>query len=309
LVKINWGDIKMIRKKRLESNIIGIGKNPDEKAALREALGYLPIQSLVDNTTTVTIIANLVNINPPNKGVVVGGETLRELIRYIKSKNPKRLVVAGGAGGANTLDVLKSNGYDVILNQEQVEFIDLNFGEYFDLELQHSIVKSTKINKIIKESDVLISFTQLKVHEEATMSASIKNMALSLPPAEIHGYPKKSLGIHEDLHGFIYAMAKEIPIDLAIVSLSPAMIGTGPSKGVAVHTDMLIAGLDAVAVDTICARLLGFRPQAINYLFRLIKDGIGQANFDNIDIKGVKLIDAEKAFSKIAYGSEFSVDE
>ncbi|MBZ4664550.1 MAG: hypothetical protein JG776_2274 [Caloramator sp.] len=309
MVKINWGDIKMIRKKRLESNIIGIGKNPDEKAALREALGYLPIQSLVDNTTTVTIIANLVNINPPNKGVVVGGETLRELIRYIKSKNPKRLVVAGGAGGANTLDVLKSNGYDVILNQEQVEFIDLNFGEYFDLELQHSIVKSTKINKIIKESDVLISFTQLKVHEEATMSASIKNMALSLPPAEIHGYPKKSLGIHEDLHGFIYAMAKEIPIDLAIVSLSPAMIGTGPSKGVAVHTDMLIAGLDAVAVDTICARLLGFRPQAINYLFRLIKDGIGQANFDNIDIKGVKLIDAEKAFSKIAYGSEFSVDE
>ncbi|SHF45705.1 DUF362 domain-containing protein [Caloramator proteoclasticus] len=299
----------MIRKKRLESNIIGIGKNPDEKAALREALGYLPIQSLVDNTTTVTIIANLVNINPPNKGVVVGGETLRELIRYIKSKNPKRLVVAGGAGGANTLDVLKSNGYDVILNQEQVEFIDLNFGEYFDLELQHSIVKSTKINKIIKESDVLISFTQLKVHEEATMSASIKNMALSLPPAEIHGYPKKSLGIHEDLHGFIYAMAKEIPIDLAIVSLSPAMIGTGPSKGVAVHTDMLIAGLDAVAVDTICARLLGFRPQAVNYLFRLIKDGIGQANFDNIDIKGVKLIDAEKAFSKIAYGSEFSVDE
>ncbi|WDC84107.1 hypothetical protein PL321_17840 [Caloramator sp. mosi_1] len=76
----------MIRKKRLESNIIGIGKNPDEKAALTQALGYLPIQSLVDNTTTVTIIANLVNINPPNKGVVVGGETLRELIRYLKSK-------------------------------------------------------------------------------------------------------------------------------------------------------------------------------------------------------------------------------
>jgi len=299
----------MIRKKRLESNIIGIVRNKDEKAALREALGYLPIQSLIDNTTTVTVIANLVNVNPPNNGVVVGGETLRELIRYIKSKNPKRFVVSGGAGGANTLDVLKSNGYDKILNEEQVEFIDLNFGEYFDLQLEHNIVKSTKVNKIIRESDVIISFTQLKVHEEATMSASIKNMALSLPPAEIHGYPKKSLGIHEDLHGFIYAMAKAIPIDLAIVSLSPAMIGTGPSKGVAVHTDMLIAGVDAVAVDTICARLLGFRPQAINYLFRLIKDGVGQGNLDNIDVKGVKLIEAEKAFSKIAYGSEFAIDE
>lgn len=299
----------MLRKRKLESNIIGIGKNKDEKQALNEALGYLPIQSLIDNNTTVTIIANLVNLNPPNKAVVVGGETLRELIRFAKSKNPKRLVVAGGSGGANTLDVLKSNGYDVILNQEQVEFIDLNFGEYFDLELDHQIVKSTKVNNIIKDSDVIISFTQLKVHEEATMSASIKNMALSIPPAEIHGYPKKSLGIHEDLHGFIYAVAKAVPIDLAIVSLSPAMIGTGPSKGVAVHSEMLVAGLDAVAVDTVCARILGFRPQAINYLYRLIKDGIGQSNFDNIDIKGVKLIEAEKNFSKLAYGTEFSIDE
>lgn len=297
-------------KQKLESNILGIAKNKDEKIALNEALNHLPInQGFIDNNSTVTIIANLVNLNPANKGVIVGGETLRELIRFVKSKNPKRLVVAAGSGGANTLDVLKSNGYDLIIKQEQVEFIDLNYGDYFELQLEHQIVKTTKINNIIKDSNVIISFTQLKVHEEATMSASIKNMALSLPPAEIHGYPKKSLGIHEDLHGFIYAMAKAVPIDLAIVSLSPAMIGTGPSKGVPIHSDMLVAGLDAVAVDTVCARILGFRPQAINYLFRLIKDSVGQGNLDNIDIKGIKLVEAEKLFSKLAYGAEFAVDE
>jgi uncharacterized protein (DUF362 family) len=72
---------------------------------------------------------------------------------------------------------------------------------------------------------------------------------------------------------------------------------------------MVIAGLDAVAVDTVCARLLGFRPQAVNYLFRLIKSGVGQGNMDNIDVKGMKLIEAEKYFSKLAYGKEFSIDE
>jgi uncharacterized protein (DUF362 family) len=141
------------------------------------------------------------------------------------------------------------------------------------------------------------------------MSASIKNMALSWPPAQIHGYPKKSLGIHEDLHSFIYAMALEIPIDLAIVSLNPAMVGTGPSKGVPVHTGMVVAGMDAVAVDTICARLLGFRPQAVNYLFRLIKEGIGQGNLDNIEVKGMKLVQAEKYFSEMAYRRSFAIDE
>jgi uncharacterized protein (DUF362 family) len=257
----------------------------------------------------VTITANLVNLNPPEKAVTVGQDTLRELVKFVKSKKPSRIVLCAGSGGANTTDVLKKFGYDKIVQEENIEFVDLNNGNFVDITLNHHIVKSTKINKLINESDIIISFTQLKHHEEATMSASIKNIALGWPPAEVHGYPKKSLGIHEDLHGFIYAMASQIPIDLAIVSLNPAMIGTGPSKGVPVHCGLVVAGLDAVAVDTICARLLGFRPQAINYLFKLIKEGVGQGNMDNIDVKGITLIEAEKHFSQIAYNKAFSVDE
>lgn len=239
----------------------------------------------------------------------MGQETLRKLIRLIKEKNPRKITVAAGSGGASTMQVYKEYGYNRIIEDEGVEFVDLNSGEFSEINLKHDIVRSTKINKLIHETDLLVSFTQLKFHEEATVSASIKNMALSWPPADVHGYPKKSLGIHEDLHGFIWAIAEEIPIDLAVVSLNPAMIGTGPSKGVSVHAGMVIAGLDAVAVDTVCARLLGFRPQAVNYLFRLIKSGVGQGNMDNIDVKGMTLIEAEKYFSKLAYGKEFSIDE
>jgi uncharacterized protein (DUF362 family) len=86
-------------------------------------------------------------------------------------------------------------------------------------------------------------------------------------------------------------------------------MGTGPSNGIPIHTGMLIAGMDAVAVDTICARLLGFRPQAINYLFKLIKSGVGQGNLENIDLKGMKLADAEKQFSQLAYGKAYAIDE
>jgi len=301
--------INLIRKKMLESNMVAIVKNQDESAALREAISLLPFNGLINNTHTVTITANLVNLNSPQQGVIVGPQTLRELIRIIKGQNPKRIIVAAGSGGANTFDVLKAYGYDSVISSEGVEFCDLNVGEFVDLSLQHDIVKTTKINKLIYETDFLISFTQLKIHEEATMSASIKNVALSWPPASIHGYPKKNLGIHEDLHGFIYAFAKEVPIDLSIVSLNPAMIGTGPSKGKAVHSGFIVVGFDAVAVDTICARLLGFRPQAINYLFRLSKDKIGVSNIEDIDIKGIKLIDAEKQFSLLAYGKEFAIDE
>jgi uncharacterized protein (DUF362 family) len=298
-----------VRKRKLESNIVGIGKDANEGTAIRQALGYLPLINFINGDDVVVITCNMVNMNPPDKAVIVGPESLREIIRFFKEKKPKKVIAAGGSGGANTKEVLKSFGYDIILNEENVAFVDLNSGPFIDIEIGGSVVKSTKINSLVNEATIMVSFTQLKTHEEATVSASIKNIALSWPPAEVHGYPKKNLGIHEDLHDFIYNMAKHIPIDMSIISMSPAMVGTGPSKGAPVRANMILAGLDPVACDTIGARFLGFRPQAVNYLFRCIKDGIGQGNIENIDLKGAKLVDVEKEFSKLAYGKEFSIDE
>ena len=207
-----------------------------------------------------------------------------------------------------TPDVMKSTGYDKIIEEENVEFVDLNYGPYVDLELNHHIIKSTPINKIIEEADVIISFTQLKQHEEATITASIKNIAMGCPPSEIHGQPKKSTGIHEDLHGFIRAFAKKVPIDLAIVSCDRAMIGTGPSNGKSVNTPgLIIASTDPVAADAVGARLLGFLPQAVAYLYGLHNDKLGEARVEYMDIKGLTIQEAEHIFSKAAYNDEYVV--
>lgn len=305
----NRVEVIFMRKRRIESPIVGVGKNSDEAAAIRQALGYLPMDNFINKEDKVVITANMVNMNPPEKAVVVGPQSLKEVIRFLKEKGPKKIVVAAGSGGANTKSVLSAYGYDKVLEEENVDFVDLNCGPFTSINIGGSVVKETKINELINEATIIVSFTQLKAHEEATMSAALKNIALSWPPAEIHGYPKKNLGIHEDLHDFITAMAKNIPIDLSIVSLNPAMIGTGPGKGAAKRSDMVLASLDPVACDTIGARLLGFKPQAINYLFRCIKEGVGEGNIQNIDVKGAKLIDMEKEFSQLAYGQAFSIDE
>jgi uncharacterized protein (DUF362 family) len=163
---------------------------------------------------------------------------------------------------------------------------------------------------LIEDMDVLISFTQLKQHEEATVTASIKNIALGWPPASIHGFPKKKLGIHDDLHGFIVSMAKKIPIDLSIISADKGMIGTGPSDGKAVDTDgLIIASTDPLAADAIGARLLGFLPQAVQYIYALYKEGFGEADPKNMNLKGITLEEAERLFSTAAYGQEVVMDK
>ncbi|MFR9070707.1 MAG: DUF362 domain-containing protein [Paraclostridium sp.] len=101
----------------------------------------------------------------------------------------------------------------------------------------------------------------------------------------------------------------KIHIDISIVSCDKAMIGTGPTGGIPIDTNgLIIVGTDPVAVDTIGARLLGFLPQAIAYLYKLYNDGIGEAKVENMIIKGIELKKAEKLFTKAAYGKSVILD-
>ena len=299
-----------MRKRRVEKPIVAISKGSKEEESIQKALEMLPIDEIIKTGDIVAITPNWVKAMSPNTGTVVGPKTLKSLIKYIKRKKPGKIYIATGSGGDPTPKVMAYAGYDRVIKEEGVVFVDLNYGPYIDLDLDHSNPKTTKINQLLEEINVLISFTQLKQHEEATMSAGIKNIALSWPPAEIHGFPKKNLGIHQDLHGFIAAMAKKIPIDLTIVSTDKTMIGTGPSDGKAVDTPSLIlAGTDPVATDTIGARLLGFLPQAVHYLYHLYQEGFGVAEPEKMDLRGISLQEAEKIFSQAAYQQEIVLDK
>lgn len=301
---------RKVRERKIKEPIVGISSNKNEQQSIIQGLELLPIKQIINQGDRVVITPNWVKANDPSTGTVVGPQTLQELIRYVKRFNPKEIIIATGSGGDQTTSVFKKVGYDKAIQEEAVKFVDLNFGPYVDIDLGHSIINRTKINSLIENMDVLISFTQLKQHEEATMSAAIKNIALGWPPAEIHGFPKKQTGIHEDLHGFIVAMAKKIPIDISIVSVDKGMIGTGPSDGKAVDTEGLtIVSTDPVAADAIGGRLLGFLPQAIQYIYALYNAKVGEADPNNMIIKGMTLEQAEKMFSKAAYGQEIVLDK
>lgn len=289
--------------------IIAISHNEKEEEALLESLNLLPINEIIKKGNTVAIIPNLVKNMSPESATITGPQTLKKLIQKIKTLEPRKIYLTMGSGGDPTPQVVKEQGFDKIIKEESVEFIDLNYGPYKDLTLDIAKPSATPINKIIDEVDVLISFTQVKMHREATVSLGIKNMALSVPPAEIHGFPKVQKGIHEDLHNFIAAMAKKIPIDLTILSTSPAMIGTGPSDGKPVYANLIIAGTDPIATDVIGSRLLGFLPPAVSYLYKLIAENIGEGDVNKMNLKGIPLDQAEQIFSQSAYSYDIALDK
>ncbi len=302
-----------MRNRRILNPIVSITHNIDESLAIEEGLKLLNLSSMINSNDTVVITPNWVNNSGPTNGDVVGPNSLRKIIQLIKVCNPKRVVVATASAQKDVETLMKDIGFMDVILSEKVEFINLNMGPFITLNLNHSCPSRTLINKLFDEMTFLISFTQLKIHEEATISASIKNIALGWPSGEEHGYPKKNLGIHKDLHGFITSMLEKFTIDLSIVSASPAMVGTGPHKGIGKHTGLILCGTDPVSTDTIGARLLGFKPQAINYLYSSIEKGYGCGEVtlkedSPIKILGMYLSNAEKHFNDCIYNKIFSID-
>lgn len=289
---------------------IAITLNQNEKEAVSEGLNLIDAKELINNDSVVVISPNWVNDKKPHpsSGVTVGTDTFQFILQWIKGQNPKKIIVGTGSGHGDTPSVMKSVGYEKIIKEEGVEFIDFNKGPYVELELNHLKPNKIKVNQIMKEMTVYISFTQLKHHEEATMSATIKNMAMTWPSTEEQGAPKKDLGIHDELHGFISAMAEKVPIHISILSANPAMIGTGPTKGTPRHTGIVVCGNNPVGVDTVGARLLGFKPQGINYLHLLTQMKIGESDINKLNIKGLSIQQAEQIFSQQVYGDNVIID-
>lgn len=283
----------------------------NESRAVINGLKKINAGNLINKDDVVLIVPNWVNdkkINPKD-GVVVGPDTLKAIIKWVKKHNPKKIIVGSGSGNGDTLSVMEKVGYDQVLKEEDIKFIDFNSGPYITLELNHDYPKQIKINKVFEEMTKLISFTQLKIHEEATISSSIKNIAMSFPSTEEHGIPKKNKGIHNDLHGFIRAMAEKITIDISIVSLNPVMVATGPTNGISKHTGLVVVGNNPISVDTVCARLLGYRPQAIRYLYELEQRKIKETDINKINMLGMSFGKAEKIVTKKIYGEVTSFEQ
>lgn len=297
-----------MRRRKVQDPIVAIVDAAKSDNCVEDSLDMIGAPKIIKQGDCVVITANMVDNKPASTGTVVHPDLLGKIIRYVKNYDPSRIVVAAGSGGAPTQQVFEEIGFNRIIKDEQIEFIDLNYGPYTEITLNHDIVPSTKINKLSEEMDVHISFTPIKMHKEATVSMGIKNVALSWPPAEIHGMPKKKLGIHEDLHNFIAAMGESIPIDITILTGMNGMIWTGPSDGKAVSSNLIVSGTDPVAADAVGARMMGLLPQAVHYLFELHRRGLGQADIKNISLRGVPIIQAEEMFSMAALGESIAID-
>lgn len=279
--------------------------------AVAGALGHLPLEPLVRGKL-VAVKADETYATPGDTAGVTRPDTLRAVLRELKRFGPRALVVTGGAGAAETDDVFRTAGRMAVVRAEGAEFVDHNRPPFAEVALGYAPgadvdgpQRSVTVNPRVLGYETLVSLAPLKLHETATVTLGLKDVAMSLPAADHYGHPRSTQKhknhFFADMHSFVAAMAKRFPTRLAVIAGHPAMIGTGPLGGHAVETGPVVASTDPLAADAAGARLPGFRSQAVRHPWEAGRLGVGEADTDRMDFPALSLKEASGAFTAAAY--------
>jgi len=148
------------------------------------------------------------------------------------------------------------------------DFSDLNIDdvERVPLETRASLLKELYLPKTVLGADFFVSMPKLKTHHWAGVTLSMKNL-FGIVPGSCYGWPKNILhwaGIDRSILD-INAAARP---DFVIVDGILGMEGNGPIQGNPKHTGVLLFGDDPVAADSTACRVMGLRPEKVDYLSR-----------------------------------------
>lgn len=296
-----------------------ITQNRDNIAdAIEDALSRLELDPLVRGRL-VAVKPNETWASPEDTTAVTQPDTLAAVLRHIKRLGPRSLVVTGGSGAGETADIFRIAGLMDVVEEEGAAFFDHNRPPFVEIPLGYAPERdvmgpqaSVVVNPRVLQYETLIAVNQLKLHETATVTLALKNIAMSFPAADYYGHPRSTQHhrnwFFSDMHSFIAAMAKRFRIDAAVTVGHPAMIGTGPIGGQTVETGLVIASTDALAADVVGARLLGFDVQGVRHLWGAARLGIGEAEIDRMSFPAMSLRDAILAFTEAAYGKPLTFE-
>ncbi len=147
-----------------------------------------------------------------------------------------------------------------------------------------------EIIRELDDCDILINIPIIKHHDEASITCCLKNlMGLN------HGLVNRKF--HEPVEGFngtgneylsqcIADLNLVRKSDLCVVDATEILTTNGPfGPGEIISPQKIIAGTDAVAVDTYCTETIGFNQKDVKMLEYAKNHELGETNLGKLNIK------------------------
>lgn len=253
----------------------------------------------------IVIKPNLtINLLPPVTTSVECVEAiLKEILRRSIAKD-RKIIVAEGSGGCDTLQAFKDLGYEKLRREFNIELIDLNRAERVELRNEKALKLKSMLFPSVLLNSFLINVPVPKEHSSAIITNSLKNMfGIYLSKGYLaewnmlrrigvvvarkifsRGWSKCDLhvlGVHESIYDINLYKKPDLTIcDARIGQMEQEIDG----KPCIPAINKIFASYDPVAIDSYVAKLFGHDWKNIKYLV-YANGKLGNAeDFDIIEI-------------------------
>jgi len=279
---------------------VSIVKGPEKPSeeeintSVREAIDLVGgLADIVSKGDTVLIKPNVVNASHPDTGATTDPRVCKSIANMVKEIGAKPIIAESSSIGADTEEAFKVAGYGK-LRDEGFEVIDLKREETIMVPIPNGkSLKEVSLPRVVIDANVIISVPRMKTHDQAKVTLSLKNMKGVLPDT----FKRKFHLVFGVFQG-VADLCTVLRPALAVVDGIIAQEGLGPTTGSPVEMDLIIAGKDPVAVDTITGIIMGFEPGEDEMVNAAVNSGIGTANLNKIKVVGESISNVKRKFKR-----------
>ncbi len=281
-----------------EEPIVGIGLGSDHQTVTGRAIANAGgLSSIIKKNATVIIKPNLVKQSLPEEGIVTDYRVVQQIVDMVKECGAGEIIIAEGTPFGNVFEAV---GYDKISGAALFDMNTCDRESCYELRAENSLCKEALfIPKVYMDADVVIGAAKLKTHFEydAGVSLSLKN-SMGVPPTRFYGEDYK-----EKLH--IWGL-KEVIVDLNKIRKPDFVVidgiiggeGYGPLLVRPVQSNIVFAGADLVAVDTVALTFMGFTVDEVLHVQLAAGEGLGISDLSRIKIIGAELDAIKRKFQR-----------
>jgi len=256
-----------------------------------KALDLIDYESALSGWKQILIKVNFITTETWDTGATTDPIVVEAIIQKLKRLSAKIIVVESDATMTNADKAFEITGMKEMCQRYGVECLNLrHVKDKVKISVPNGeALKNITVPRLVTESAV-ISAAKLKTHMMTKVTLGMKNMFGLLPDKLKGKYHTK--GINKVIVDINTVLKPAITVIDGFVGME----GRGPSGGLPVKMDLIIAGKEVVATDATAARVMGFEPLEISHIRRAHERGLG--SIDEIEILGSKLGDVRRVFER-----------
>lgn len=226
-------------------------------------------------------------------------DAVRAILDFLTPHFKNQIIIGEStASKGATFEGFTNYNYLPLEKEYNVKLVDLNEGSF---EYRYVFGRDNRpqpiriLSTFLDPNVYIISAACMKTHDRVLTTLSLKNIILAAPLNDYKNNDKHLTHMTSGrskntiLHYNMFHLAQEIYPDLGIIDGFIGMEGEGPTRGTPYESKVALASVDALALDILGNKIMGFDPGQILYLNAMAEAGMGQSDLAQMNLIGASL--------------------